>query len=77
MRYTVPQRIEELRDTTVYFRVANPSRGKTLVFRDGNRIVLKKKKERLAPGEMEALTLTKAQLRSVSSGTLTLSLEDN
>ena len=77
VRYTVPQRIEELRDTTVYFRVANPSRGKTLVFRDGNRIVLKKKKERLAPGEMEALTLTKAQLRSVSSGTLTLSLEDN
>ena len=76
VRYTVPQNITEMTDTTVYFRVADVYRDKKIVVRDGERVLLSKKKQKLAPGEMETVKLTAEQLSSVESGALRFSIED-
>ena len=77
IRYTVPQRIKEPTDTRVYFRVSEVFRDKKIVVRDGERVLLEKKKIKLAPGEMECVELTRDMLLSVQSGELTFSLEDS
>jgi pyruvate/2-oxoglutarate dehydrogenase complex dihydrolipoamide dehydrogenase (E3) component len=76
VRYTVPQRITEASETRVYFRVKDVYRDKTLVVKSGESVLLKKKKQKLAPGEMETVTLTKDQLLSVGSGEILICLED-
>ena len=57
VRYTVPQVITAEKDVTVYFRVADVYRNVTLRVLDGERVVAQKKKSRMAPGEMESITL--------------------
>lgn len=57
VRYTVPQVITAQKDVTAYFRVADVYRNVTLKVLDGERIVAQKKKSRMAPGEMESITL--------------------
>ena len=57
VRYTVPQVITAEKDVTVYFRVADVYRNVTLKILDGERVVAQKKKSRMAPGEMESITL--------------------
>ena len=76
IRYTVPQRINTAEDTTVYFRVANVYRDMRIVVRDGDKIIVDKKKIKLAPAEMESVTITADMLRSVTSGELSFSLEE-
>ncbi|MBR5140271.1 MAG: FAD-dependent oxidoreductase [Clostridia bacterium] len=76
IRYTVPQRINTAKDTTVYFRVANVYRDMRIVVRDGDKIIVDKKKIKLAPAEMESVTLTAEMLNAVESGTLSFSLEE-
>ncbi len=75
IRYTVPQMITEKVDTTVYFRVADVYRDKKIVVKDGERVLISKKKQKLAPGEMETVKLTAEMLESVESGALTFSVE--
>ena len=74
VRYTVPQRITELKDTTVYFRTNDVYRDKKIVVKDGDTVILEKKKQKLAPGEMETVTLTKDMLSAVTSGSISFSL---
>ena len=50
-------------------------RDKYLVVRDGDEIIVKKKKLKLAPAEMETVTLTKEMLEAVKSGEITLGIE--
>ena len=57
VRYTVPQVITAEKDVTVYFRVADVYRNVTLKVLDGERVVAQKKKSRMAPGEMDSITL--------------------
>lgn len=57
IRYTVPQRITREGDVKVYFRVSDVYRNVRITVRDGERVILQKKKARVAPGEMETLTL--------------------
>ena len=57
VRYTVPQVITAEKDVTAYFRVADVYRNVTLKVLDGERVVAQKKKSRMAPGEMESVTL--------------------
>ena len=66
VRYTVPQRITQKKDVTVYFRVADVYRNVTLRVMDGERVVLTRKKVKMAPGEMESVTLRAEQLEGVS-----------
>ncbi len=58
IRYTVPQKLTELCDTRVYFRVADVYRDKKIVVTAGDKVLYEKKKQKLAPGEMETVELT-------------------
>ncbi len=62
VRYTVPQRITAKKDVSVYFRVANIYKNAKITVCDGDRVLYSRKKEKLAPGEMECVRLTKEQL---------------
>ena len=76
VRYTVPQRITAVADTTVYFRVADVYRNVSIVLRDGERVILKKKKQKLAPGEMETVKLTGEILRGLLGNVISISVEE-
>lgn len=75
IRYVVPQRLTERREVSLYFRVARPAKQVRLLLRDGERVLLEKRKNAVAPGEMETLVLTGALLEQVRSGQLRLELE--
>ncbi|MBR7099185.1 MAG: FAD-dependent oxidoreductase [Clostridia bacterium] len=66
IRYTVPQRITGKKDVTVYFRVADVYRNAKIVVKNGDTVVYSKKNLKLAPGEMESITLTPAQFENAS-----------
>ena len=76
IRYTVPQRITEVKDTEVYFRVSDVFRDKKIVVRDGDKVIFEKKKQKLAPGEMETVKLTADMIGGITSGAISLALEE-
>ncbi len=55
VRYTVPQTInlDEQDDVKIYFRVANVYHDKRVIVTCGDKVLLNRKKIKLAPGEME------------------------
>ena len=75
VRYTVPQRITEAADTSVYFRVADVYRDARIVVSDGDRVIISKKKQKLAPAEMEKIELTAEMIRGVATGALSFAIE--
>ena len=75
VRYTVPQRINAAKSVTVYFRVADVYRDVHVLVKDGENVIINKKKQKVAPGEMETVTLTPEMLSKVSGDTLSFSLE--
>ncbi len=75
IRYTVPQRITEKKDTTVYFRVSAVFRNKTVTVYAGDKVIYKKKKLKMAPGEMESICLSADSLPD--GGELHFVLEEN
>ncbi|MBQ4544568.1 MAG: FAD-dependent oxidoreductase [Oscillospiraceae bacterium] len=64
IRYTVPQRITEKKDVTVYFRVSNVFSNVKICVSDGKNIILSKKKTKVSPGEMEKITLKSSMLEN-------------
>ena len=77
IRYTVPQRISSAEKTKVYFRVSNVYRDVKITVKAGDRVLLEKKKQKVAPGEMETVILTADMLSSCDKDeTLAFSLED-
>ena len=64
VRYTVPQRITEKKDTKVFFRVANVYENATIKVYNGDEVILKTKKPKVAPGEMQCITLKAQQLEN-------------
>lgn len=75
VRYTVPQKITEATDTTVYFRVSDVFRDKKVTVRIGDKVVISKKKQKLAPGEMETVVLTKEIIESVGDEIIEIGLD--
>ena len=75
VRYTVPQRITELSDTTVYFRVADVYRDKRIVVRSGETTLVSKKVQKLAPGEMETVKLSADMLAKAEAGRISFGIE--
>ena len=81
VRYTVPQSVTvapELSDVTVYFRPCDIYRDVTVTVREGTadgRVLAKKKRIKVAPGEMETITLKAADLAGVTGDTLLVSIE--
>ncbi|MBO5907977.1 MAG: FAD-dependent oxidoreductase [Clostridia bacterium] len=75
IRYTVPQIITELSDTTVYFRVSDVYKNAEILIEDGEEKLYSKKTLKLAPGEMESIKLTANMLSRVKSGEIKFSLK--
>ncbi len=75
VRYTVPQRITAAEDVKVYFRVANVYRNVTVTVKNGDKVLLTRKKIKVAPGEMETVTLKAADIKAADGATLTIGLE--
>ena len=74
IRYTVPQKISVKKDVTVYFRVSDVFRNVRIVVKDRDNVLINRKKLKVAPGEMETVTLKAAQLEGVGD-TLEFSIE--
>ena len=83
VRYTVPQTItvtENTADVTVYFRPADVWRDVTVTVREGGadgNIISKKKRIKVAPGEMETITVKASDLTATTADTLYVSIEDS
>ena len=67
IRYTVPQRITEKEDVTVYFRVSNVYKNAKINVYAGEKLLLSKKKIRLAPAEMESIKISANLLEGAES----------
>ena len=74
VRYTVPQIITEKKDVTVYFRVADVFKNKKICVYNGDNLLYNKKKQKLAPGEMESIQIKADMLEGIDS--LQIKLED-
>lgn len=66
IRYTVPQKITKDDDVTVYFRVSDVYSNAKIVVKSGEKVLLSKKKAKLAPGEMEKVSITRDMLNNVN-----------
>ena len=75
IRYTVPQRISASKDVVVYFRVSDVFRDVRIVVKDGEKVLISKKKQKVAPGEMETVTVTADMLSKAEGNVLSFSLE--
>ena len=75
VRYTVPQKLTEIADTAVYFRVADVYRDAKIVVRDGEKVIISKNKQKLAPAEMEKVELSREVISSLSGEGLSFSIE--
>ena len=67
LRYVVPQRIVNIKDTIFSFRAIQPGENKIIVFEDGKRIIKKKFLLRVNPAEMIRIKLTSQELKSIKS----------
>ena len=65
IRYTVPQIITRKTDVTVYFRVTDVYKNVKICVTSGETALLTKKRLKVAPGEMESVTLKGEQLDQV------------
>lgn len=76
IRYTVPQNLTEAKDTRLYFRVRDVFHGKKIILSTADKVLLEKKTLKLAPGEMETVTVKSEWLRKIGEGALLLGLAD-
>ncbi|NLW73497.1 MAG: FAD-dependent oxidoreductase [Clostridiales bacterium] len=77
VRYTVPQYITSGKDVTLYYRVSNIFRNATVGIYEGERKLLERRKIKLAPGEMETITLPASLIASIVGDTIRIGLEED
>ena len=65
IRYTVPTVITSIKDIKVFFRVSDVYRNVNILVKNNDNILLRKKKAKVAPGEMETVILKKEQLKDI------------
>ncbi|MBE6786200.1 MAG: FAD-binding protein [Ruminococcaceae bacterium] len=77
VRYVVPQNINRStdRDVKIYFRVADVYRDATVLVTSGDKVLYRKKKRKLAPGEMENVTVKLDDIATLEANEITVKLE--
>lgn len=76
--YTVPQKIRKGADgAEIFFRVRQIFKDSAIVVKDGEKQIARFKREHMAPGEMEKITLPKVLLDKIDSNEITVSVEEN
>lgn len=76
VRYTVPRKIVGRDAVKIFFRVGDVYRDKEILVLDGDRVLFSRKAKKLAPGEMETVTISKDKIASVTSGEIRITLRD-
>ena len=66
IRYTVPTVITSIKDVKVFFRVSDVYKNVNILVKNNDNIIIKKKKAKVAPGEMETVILKKEQLKDIN-----------
>ena len=66
IRYTVPTVITSIKDVKVFFRVSDVYKNVNILVKNNDNIIIKKKKFKVAPGEMETVILKKEQLKDIN-----------
>lgn len=74
VRYTVPQIITKTKDFYMYFRVANIYENCNLVVKDGQKELINIKKNKLVPGQMEKIKITKEMVEEIKNNKITIEL---
>lgn len=72
VRYVVPQKIRKVCDVKLYFRVSDVCRNTVINIKDGDNILLSRRKQKAAPGEMEYVTVKSDLISKLSSRVLTV-----
>ena len=77
VRYVVPQNIScsADKDVKIYFRVADVYKDTYVVVKCGDDVIYKKKKRKLAPGEMENVAIKPDDIAKLSGNEITVKLE--
>ena len=66
IRYTVPTVITSIKDVKVFFKVSDVYKNVNILVKNNDNIIIKKKKAKVAPGEMETVILKKEQLKDIN-----------
>jgi len=75
VRYTVPQMLyTEGDDVKLFFRVADIYNNVTVRVTDGDTVLFERKRKKVAPGEMESITLRAELLKKISGDSITVTL---
>lgn len=75
VRYTVPQKLyTEGGDVKLFFRVADIYNNVTVRVTDGDTVLLERKRKKVAPGEMESITLKADVLAKIGGDSITVTL---
>lgn len=77
VRYTVPQNIsgDTDRDVKIYFRVKDVYKNAKLIVKSGDKVIYSKKKPKLAPGEMENITVKLDDIKFLDKKEIIVSVE--
>ena len=75
IRYTVPQRITLKKDVSVFFRVVDVYRNVVIKVKNGDNVVFSRKKVKVAPGEMESITLKPEMFEGATDLTFELEVQ--
>lgn len=77
VRYTVPQNIsgDTDRDVKIYFRVKDVYKNAKLIVKSGDKVIYSKKKPKLAPGEMENITVKLDDIKALDKKEIIVSVE--
>ncbi len=79
VRYVVPQRIRISRlkkQSKLFFRSDNAYRDVEIVVKNNDRVIYRKKKRMVAPGEMESIDVSKLDLNGVDDGQITVAIHE-
>ena len=76
VNYVLPQKIDKnvLGDVKLYFRVKNVIKNCVIIVKDEQKIIMKRKRPVVAPGEMETVTISSDKIKELN-GKLTVSIE--
>ncbi len=72
VRYTVPQKVTKGESTSLYFRVADVYKNVTVALYNGDTLLAKKKRVKVAPGEMERFDIKPEYLENADKLTIKL-----
>jgi hypothetical protein len=74
IRYTVPQIATLIKDFSIYFRVSDIFENCEVVLKDEEKEIIKLKKQKLVPGQMEKIDIKKEMIKEISGNNLYIEL---